>query len=219
MRFGLVFLGVLLLLVSSVVPSAFATTEIAYDNGILGGFGVDWGQGGGQVGVKFQVNPGARLLTIRTAAVGEAPVSFTVHILAADGVTPLATPFPATVTGHVGVFGHAAIFESIDVAGKNIIITGTEFFVIFASAGSPARLYLANSAVRSGRSYEKFNTPINPNVPADYNIMIRVVVEYPNPVGGVLVPVNKLGLLTPYLGLAGLIMAVSAVVVVKRRRD
>lgn len=39
------------------------------------------------------------------------------------------------------------------------------------------------------------------------------------PVGGVVEPVNKLALATPFLALAGLIVAVSAVVVVKRRRD
>jgi hypothetical protein len=40
-----------------------------------------------------------------------------------------------------------------------------------------------------------------------------------NPVGGVLMPTSKLEILTPYLALAGLIAAVSAVVVVKKRRD
>jgi hypothetical protein len=40
-----------------------------------------------------------------------------------------------------------------------------------------------------------------------------------SPVGGVLVPVKKLALATPYLALAGLIVAVSAVVMVKRRKD
>jgi len=39
----------------------------------------------------------------------------------------------------------------------------------------------------------------------------------PQPVGGVTSPINKLEILTPYLALAGLIAAVSAVVVVKRR--
>jgi hypothetical protein len=39
------------------------------------------------------------------------------------------------------------------------------------------------------------------------------------PVGGVVSPVNKLTLVTPYLALAGLIAAVSAVVAVKKRRD
>jgi Tol biopolymer transport system component len=38
------------------------------------------------------------------------------------------------------------------------------------------------------------------------------------PVGGVVSPTNKLEILTPYLALAGLVIAVSVVVVVKRRR-
>jgi len=41
----------------------------------------------------------------------------------------------------------------------------------------------------------------------------------PNPVGGVVMSTNKLEILTPYIALAGLVIAVSAVVVVKRRRD
>jgi hypothetical protein len=41
----------------------------------------------------------------------------------------------------------------------------------------------------------------------------------PAPVGGVVSPVNKLALATPFLALAGLIIAVSAVVLVKRKRD
>ena len=43
--------------------------------------------------------------------------------------------------------------------------------------------------------------------------------DYEGTVGGVVSPVNKLALATPFLALAGLIVAVSAVVVVKRRRD
>jgi hypothetical protein len=39
------------------------------------------------------------------------------------------------------------------------------------------------------------------------------------PVGGVVVPTKTLAILAPYLALAGLFIAVSAVVVVKRRRD
>jgi hypothetical protein len=41
----------------------------------------------------------------------------------------------------------------------------------------------------------------------------------PAPVGGVVLPTNTLAILTPYLALAGLAAIVSAVVVVKRRRD
>jgi len=39
-----------------------------------------------------------------------------------------------------------------------------------------------------------------------------------SPVGGILMPVDKLNILTPYLALAGLIVAVSSVVVVRRRQ-
>ncbi|WP_455369835.1 hypothetical protein [[Eubacterium] cellulosolvens] len=43
-------------------------------------------------------------------------------------------------------------------------------------------------------------------------------VEY-TPVGGISTSVNKLEILTPYLALAGLIAAISAIYVVKRRKD
>jgi hypothetical protein len=43
--------------------------------------------------------------------------------------------------------------------------------------------------------------------------------QTPYAVGGVVMPTNKLEILTPYLALGGLIVAVSAVVAVKKRRD
>jgi hypothetical protein len=41
----------------------------------------------------------------------------------------------------------------------------------------------------------------------------------PAPVGGVASPINKLEILTPYIALAGLIVALSTVFVIKRRKD
>jgi len=41
----------------------------------------------------------------------------------------------------------------------------------------------------------------------------------PAPVGGISTPINKLEILTPYIALAGLIAVVSAVYVIKRRKD
>jgi len=52
-----------------------------------------------------------------------------------------------------------------------------------------------------------------------YDLLIRAVIDNGITVGGVVSPVNKLGLAAPFLALAGLIVAVSAVVAVKRRRD
>jgi Tol biopolymer transport system component len=42
---------------------------------------------------------------------------------------------------------------------------------------------------------------------------------FPNPVGGVVMPTSKLEIVAPFAALAGLIVAVSAVVAVKRRKD
>ena len=47
---------------------------------------------------------------------------------------------------------------------------------------------------------------------------VAIVVTSTQPVGGLVMPVNKLDIIAPYLALAGLIVAVSAVVVVKKRR-
>jgi LPXTG-motif cell wall-anchored protein len=41
----------------------------------------------------------------------------------------------------------------------------------------------------------------------------------PRPVGGSVMPTNKLEIMAPFLALAGLVAVVSAVVVVKRRKD
>jgi hypothetical protein len=57
--------------------------------------------------------------------------------------------------------------------------------------------------------------PINPRTGYSYVVTITVC----SPVGGVVAPTSKLEILAPYVVLAGLAVAVSAVVVVKRRKD
>jgi hypothetical protein len=57
-------------------------------------------------------------------------------------------------------------------------------------------------------------------IPVDPAPCVLVCNQFlPRTVGGVTVPTNKLEILTPYLTLAGLAAAVSAVVVIKKRRD
>jgi hypothetical protein len=53
--------------------------------------------------------------------------------------------------------------------------------------------------------------------PASFEVICNQVP--PRPVGGIVMPTDKLAIMTPYLALAGLVIAVSAIVVVKRRRD
>ena len=61
-------------------------------------------------------------------------------------------------------------------------------------------------------------TSLNPSTFANYVVAsARTLPPPPRPVGGVVSPTNKLQILTPYLALVGLVIAVSAVVVVKKR--
>ena len=56
------------------------------------------------------------------------------------------------------------------------------------------------------------------NTGTDQDPVIEYEYEFA-PVGGHAMPINKIVILTPYLALAGLIVAVSAIFVIKRRRD
>jgi hypothetical protein len=53
----------------------------------------------------------------------------------------------------------------------------------------------------------------------DESEAIAKVLSGAAPVGGFLVPVNKLAVITPYIALAGLIAAVSTVYIIKKRKD
>jgi hypothetical protein len=50
-------------------------------------------------------------------------------------------------------------------------------------------------------------------------VEVRIQQVEPAPVGGVVIPINSLKILAPYLTLAGLIIAVSTVYVLKKRKD
>jgi hypothetical protein len=58
-------------------------------------------------------------------------------------------------------------------------------------------------------------------LPTDYAVFGASINQLPElaPVGGISTPINKLEILTPYLALAGLMAVVSAVYVIKKRKD
>ncbi|MFC1506985.1 hypothetical protein ACFLQ6_07940 [Thermoproteota archaeon] len=62
--------------------------------------------------------------------------------------------------------------------------------------------------------------PIGP-LSIDRTLLKAAVTQTPEPppVGGIVTPTNKLAILTPYIALAGLIIAVSTVYIIKRRKD
>ena len=202
-----------MLLVSSLVSSAFAATELAYDDGTseqgIAGFLV-----GEYLAVRFSLPSGcssARLLSARFYKV--APVTddtnVIVHILGSDEITELTTPF----TYDIAVDNS---WNEVDLHSKNIVVTGDFFVAIeYLISNDPFLGYDLGSV--ASRSYKGTlgHFAISPRG----NYMIRAVIECIAPVGGIAVPTNKLEILIPYLALAGLIAVVSAVVVVKKRRD
>lgn len=58
-------------------------------------------------------------------------------------------------------------------------------------------------------------------LPTDYAVFDASVnqIPAPAPVGGIVIPTNRLEILTPYVALAGLIVAISTVYVFKKRKD
>jgi len=137
----------------------------------------------------------------------------TVYITGADHVTLLTNPI-ATSTSLI----HPA-FTNLDVSGLNIIVSG-DFYVAILLSSDPSVAALASDiGPSSGRSFfgDSLSTMTTPT--SGDNFLIRAVIDNGITVGGVVSPVNKLTLVTPYLALAGIVAAVSAVVTVKKRRD
>jgi hypothetical protein len=67
------------------------------------------------------------------------------------------------------------------------------------------------------RTSERTGTSEDPYI--EYTSTAPTPTPTPRPVGGIVMPTNKLEILTPYLAVAGLVAIVSAVVLVKRRKD
>jgi hypothetical protein len=84
--------------------------------------------------------------------------------------------------------------------------------------GRPFSAYMIKNTVDTDNDAKVDSWNFEPivGVPTDRSPYISL--SFPA-VGGFIIPVNKLALATPFLTLAGLVAAVSAVVVAKRRRD
>ena len=190
------------------LQEAKASTMLAYDDGTnemnaspLPGY---------IYAVRFSLPPDvscAKLLTARYYIYAD-PDTFRLRVMAPDQFSDLTPPFDVTPT-ITGWF-------DVDLTSKNIVVTG-DFYIVFESLSGLPSVGL-DDTTPSLRSF--FSDSLTPpwTLMNFFNAMIRAVIEGNVPVGGVTLPTNKLGIVTPYLALAGLIAALSAVVVVKRRR-
>lgn len=210
------YIAVLLLsvLILVAIQNVSAATELGYDDGSR-----DTHQGpsqGSYRAVKFELADFdlrvVKLLKVRfyinNPAGGPSPQPVEVHVLASDGITPLITPINIVP----GTNWH---WE--EVALPEIMVSGSFYIAIRWQTDFGEPDIGIDNTDPSDRSYRG-----NPGswTPITNDLMIRVEVEQiDTTVGGVASPINKLGLITPYVILGGLIITVSAVYLVKNRKD
>jgi len=205
-----------------------ASTWLFYDDGVF-----ESGLGS-PVAVKYSLPSGwtkAYIYTIKfyihslNPTTGpDGPHTFESDFYDSDGKTKL--PYPSTIVGPLTSTGW---FE-IDVTSKNIEVSG-DFYVSYVghtpnpmsvasdTENRPVDTYYWDGGTGQWTSWGNI-----------VHAFIRVEVSQDppptptptttlEPVSGLVMPTNKLEILTPYLALAGLIAAVSTVYVIKKRKD
>jgi hypothetical protein len=212
------FLAVVLALSSA--QNAFATVELAYDNGVFF-MPVAFTLGG----ILFSLPTGvssAHLRYVRFVLTGAPTPTFplTIHITRPDHVTELSGS-PITFSG-VGALptgigcpaGWTACY-GFDVTSYGIVVTG-DFFVILdtgvtlaepvfdsAVSGPPSRSYVG-ATVTGLAGMQRNNNAQNCLLRVDIDPIVAPV----GPVGGFMEPVNKLVVFAPYLALLGVLAVI-----------
>jgi uncharacterized repeat protein (TIGR03803 family) len=197
----------------------------------------DSAAGTGGLGALFRVNPssGKRTLLSDFGDVGQGPTGFTPYSVVIDSQGSILVIDSAAGTGGLGAlfrvnpstgvrtllsdFGNVAQGPTGSGPVGIVIESSGGLLVIDALAGTGGlgALFRVNPSTGVRTLLSDFgNVAQGPTGYDPYGVAIAFL---PSPVGGVVVPTNKLELLTPYLALAGLIVAVSAVIVAKKRRD
>jgi hypothetical protein len=205
-----------------------ASTWLFYDDGVPEG-GV-----GGPLAVKYSLPSGwtkAYIYTIKfyihslnPTSGPDGPHTFESDFYDSDGKTKL--PYPSTIVGPLTSTG----WLEIDVTSKNIEVSG-DFYVSYVghipnpmsvaedTENRPVDTYYWNSGTGQWTGWGNI-----------VHAFIRVEVSQDppptptptttlEPVSGLVMPTNKLEILTPYIALVGLIIAVSSVYVIKTRKD
>ena len=193
----------------SVTQSAFASTEIKYDDGSDDGYAV-YGQNM-VVGVKFSLPLGwasallfSATIMIDTSNGNPSTQQAKVHVFDATGMIDLVTPFSVTLVGG---------WNTVSI--PSVLVSG-DFYVAFQNPFASALAIRIDTDHPTGRSVSGVGDLGQPSQ-KNWNYMIRAYVD-PNtpptgaPVGGFLEPVNKLSVMTPYLALFGAIAAVAITV-------
>ncbi|WP_455279212.1 hypothetical protein [[Eubacterium] cellulosolvens] len=208
MRSMLVCIIILAMIASTIIPQAYAATELAYDDGTQE---FEDGRPIGTVyAVKFSLPSGwsgAKILTARYY-VKDDIATFNVYILDNDGNSIIFGPLAVTPPSQ-------DVFFDVDLSSYDIIVSG-DFWVAWEWAVDYNPTIGLDIDDPDGRSY--YGTIGSWSQFQTQDIMIRAVVEESTlAVAGVLIPVNKLAIITPYIALAGLVAAISTVYFIKKK--
>lgn len=199
------------LLIISSTQAAFAATELKYDDGEA-----DTGSApstGAYYAVRFSLPPGwprAKLIRARFYKVPSfdaTPVR--IHVFASDGATELTSPF------QVDILSENA-WNDADLSSRNIIVTG-DFYVAFEWLRDFDPFLGIDTDSPDGRSCQKDNAEGSWVAPEGEDYMIRAVIDHVT-VGGCIIPMSVLGVLTPYLAAIALVAVAATVYVTKYER-
>jgi DNA-binding beta-propeller fold protein YncE len=124
-----------------------------------------------------------------------------------DPVTGVRTILSDFSDGGQGPLGDEIAGVAVEPSGSILVTDESEGVLFRVNPSTGSRIILSDfSDAGEGQ------TGANPAGVAVYRVI-------PPPVGGISAPINKFEILAPYIALAGLIAAVSAVYVIKKRKD
>ena len=172
-----------------------------------------------------------------SGTLGSATLKLYLELGERDAVGDFTSPIQNIGLGDTLVV-HIDDFGTLDPSDFNAASIGNDPSVFISSTTNPNRGYISidvTSAIQddidNGRAFTSFMIKMSIDTDGDgqvdrwffsaterSGIDQDPIIEYElPPVGGIVTPINKLAIIAPYLVLAGLIIAVSAIVIKKRK--
>jgi hypothetical protein len=200
----------------SVTQNAFAFTEIAYDDG---GAEVGWGLDTGDMYAVLFSLPfagSAKLLSVRAYVVGcDECGGWLVHVTDSAHVE-LAAPFMSPSPNPTNIPG----WLEIPISGT---VVPTDFYVVLEWVQTTDIGLGVDVDTPNMRSYlYEHGTWTLLDGARPWTLMIRAYVDPytpPAPVGGIVIPVDMIAVLAPWLVVIGLVGCISTVIVIAKKRQ
>lgn len=153
---------------------------------------------------------------------GNSPGTITVSIRATDGVHPTGPDLTSgTTDGDTLTTSPAGGWREIALTSYNLT-GGTKYAIVLRAPGGDGSNYVdwrydSTGGYAGGNFEHSLNSGTTWMTYADFDFMFEVY-GFPTSVGGIVYPVNKAGILAPWLSLALIFTAGGAILVMRRRK-